>query len=87
MGKQSSEREERYNNRVKSDSDCFEIISCDDGAGVLNEVVMESVKEKVSVDCGSDEIDENEQCAQPYNVILINKPSLLLINYKIILKW
>lgn len=64
MGKQSSEREERYNNRGKSDSDCVEIVSCDDGAGVLNEVVMESVKEKVSVDCGSDEIDKNEQCVQ-----------------------
>lgn len=25
---------------------------------------MESVKEKVSVDCESDDIDENEQCAQ-----------------------
>lgn len=35
--------------------------SCDDGAVVLNEVVMESVKEKC---CESDETDENEQCAQ-----------------------
>lgn len=63
-GKQSSAREERYNKRVKSDSDCFEIVSCDDGDCVQNEVVVESVKEEVSVDCESDEIDENGQCDQ-----------------------
>lgn len=31
---------------------------------MLNEVVVECVKEEVSVDCKSDKIDENEQCDQ-----------------------
>lgn len=40
----SSTREERYNKRVKSDSDCFKIVSCEDGDCVLNQVVVVSVK-------------------------------------------
>lgn len=43
----------------------FGIISCDDDNDcVLNEVAVESVKEKVSVDCESYKRDENEQCDQ-----------------------
>lgn len=41
---------ERYNEKVKSDSDCFEIVQCDDGDCVLNELVVELEKEEVSVD-------------------------------------
>lgn len=42
---------EIYNEILKSDSDCIEIVQCgDDGDCVLNEVVVELEKEEVSVD-------------------------------------
>lgn len=57
--------EERLDKSVKSDIGCFGIISCDDDNDcVLNDVAVESVKEKVSVDCESYKRDENEQCDQ-----------------------
>lgn len=43
---------------MNSYSYCFEIVLFNDCNSLMNEVVVEVVKEKIRVDC--DEIDENE---------------------------
>lgn len=60
--KKVAQRKKDTRNIVNSYSYCFEIVSFNDCNSLINEVVVEAVKEKIRVDC--DEIDENEQCDQ-----------------------
>lgn len=83
--KKGAQRKKDTRNIVNSYSYCFEIVSFNDCNSLMNEVVVEAVKEKIRVDC--DEIDENEQCDQSVDCNFEkNQPGISLKNYKIILK-